>query len=103
MKNHHLPRIRIAPTLTNDIHLMLQLLPFSTELASFVADRRRFLHDHRGELRFLEQLGRAHVKRLRDRPTDAGAETSDIATDQPLSPMDPGVSSIVERRTAILR
>jgi hypothetical protein len=103
VKSKNVPRIRIAPTLTNDIHVMLQRLPFSTEMASFVADRRRFLHDYRGELRFLDQLGRAHIKRLRHRPTDADAETSDISTDQSLSPLDPGVSSIVERRTAILR
>ena len=63
-----MPRIRIAPTLANDLNLMLQLLPFTREVASFVADPRAFVREHRAELRFLDQLGRAQIKRLHPAP-----------------------------------
>jgi hypothetical protein len=97
------PRIRIAPTLTNDVALMLQLLPFSKEVASFIADPGGFVRDHRGELRFLQQLGRARVNHLRTSTTDAGVGTGGMAPDEPVRPPDPAVSSIVQGRTSLLR
>lgn len=94
-----LPRIRIAPTLANDLNLMLQLLPFSRELASLVTDPREFVREHRAELRFLDQLGRAQIKRLRPQPLQSvGKEEK-----QETSPADAAPSTLIRPRMLMLR
>lgn len=94
-----MPRIRIAPTLANDLNLMLQLLPFSRELASFVTDPREFVREHRAELRFLDQLGRAQIKRLRPSPPQpVGGEEK-----QETAPADPAALTLIRPQMLMLR
>ena len=93
----NVPRIRIAPTLANDLTLMLQLLPFTRELASFVADPRGFVREHRAELRFLDQLGRAQIKRLRLQTHEPAAVVENEAS-SPAEPPAPARRQMVMLR-----
>jgi len=94
-----MPRIRIAPTLANDFSLMIQLLPMGRELASLVTDPRAFLADHRAELRFLDQLGRAQLKRLRP----ASAHPAGVEKTEETAPPDAGAPALVRRQMVMLR
>lgn len=93
------PRIRIEPTLANDLSLMVQLLPISRELTAFVTDPRAFVQDHRAELRFLEQLARTQIKRLRRaEPEPAADEKKEQASLTDIAP-----PALVRRQMVMLR
>jgi hypothetical protein len=114
-------RVAIRSTPANDLHLMMNLLAPSSEIAKLMADPVAFARSYRGEWRYLQQVARAYADRQKERApesvplagTDAttlkssdstgssrgaiSAEPSSLPADQPESRRPSG------QRTSLLR
>ncbi|MFL5605067.1 MAG: hypothetical protein ACJ8AD_01350 [Gemmatimonadaceae bacterium] len=90
-----MPRISIRPTPANDLHLIMNLLAPSGEIARLIAHPLEFFRAHRGEWRYLEQTARGHARHLRQRASEPADDGGDAA---------PAVIELVtHRRTSLLR